>query len=67
MSKLRRKDAAKYLGLSPRTLEKLATTGGGPPFYKLGTAVIYDTDDLDTWLGGKRRLSTSDAGEIIHV
>ena len=54
--------AAAYVGLSARTLEKFRITGGGPQFLKPNRRVVYDRDDLDAWLDGKRRLSTSDNG-----
>ena len=53
--------AAEYLGMSPKTLEKLRWQGGGPVFYKLG-GVRYTKDDLDTWCRSRRRTSTSDMG-----
>ncbi len=54
--------AADYVGLSARTLEKFRITGGGPLFLKPNRRVVYDRDDLDSWLDGKRRRSTSDQG-----
>jgi excisionase family DNA binding protein len=54
--------AAAHCGLSPRTLEKLRITGGGPPFAKLGRSVRYAPADLDEWIASARRRSTSDAG-----
>jgi predicted DNA-binding transcriptional regulator AlpA len=55
--------AARYCGLSPRTLEKMRTTGAGPRFIKLGRAVKYALEDLDQWIAGNRRRSTSDPGD----
>lgn len=55
--------AAARCGLSPRTLEKVRITGGGPRFVKLGRSVRYDVADLDAWIASNRRASTSDAGE----
>lgn len=55
-------DAAQYLGLSPRTLEKYRVTGGGPLFHKFGRRVLYSEEDLATWAESKRRRSTSDLG-----
>ncbi|HVT18316.1 MAG TPA: helix-turn-helix domain-containing protein [Thermoanaerobaculia bacterium] len=55
--------AAEYCGLSPRTLEKKRTTGGGPPFVKLGKRVRYCLSDLDAWIVQNKRRSTSDPGE----
>ena len=55
-------DAARHLGLSESTLNKLRLTGGGPIFIKLGRRVLYDFKDLEDWLGRHRRSSTSDLG-----
>ena len=54
--------AAEYLGMSPKTLEKWRVFGEGPSFYKVGAAVRYAEQDLDQWLQGRRRRSTSDPG-----
>ena len=62
--RLRTPAAAKYLGLAPRTLEKMRLTGNGPQYYKLGRAVVYDTQDLDRWIGGRVRRSTSDTDRV---
>lgn len=63
---LRRKQAAEYLrehyGVgSRRTLDKLASVGGGPVYIKLGGAAVYDPADLDAWVQSRktRRASTS--------
>lgn len=56
------KDAAKYVGLSPKTLERLRTKGGGPRFHKLGRRVVYREEDLEQWLQERARRSTSDPG-----
>jgi predicted DNA-binding transcriptional regulator AlpA len=53
-------EAATYTGLSASTLNKLRVYGGGPAYLKLGQRVVYVSDDLDAWLGSKRRRSTSD-------
>jgi excisionase family DNA binding protein len=57
-------NAASYLGLSPRTLEKFRVVGGGPAFHKFGRRVLYSYEDLETWAEGTRRRSTSDRGEV---
>ena len=54
--------AAFYVGLSRRTLEKMRTTGDGPRFRKHGRYVRYHIDDLDAWSRGRGQASTSDAG-----
>lgn len=55
------KAAAEYAGFSPRTLEKLRWSGGGPVYYRLA-GIRYLEEDLDAWLESRRRLSTSDPG-----
>jgi hypothetical protein len=42
-------EAADYLRLSPRTLEKQRVIGGGPKFRKFGRRVMYAVSDLDAW------------------
>lgn len=56
-------EAAKYLRLSPKTLEKWRCKGGGPPFVAYGGRLrLYDKTDLDAWLEQQKRASTSDPG-----
>ena len=58
---LRTPEAARFLGLSSSTLEKMRLTGQGPRFLRLGSrAVGYDVEDLRAWLHSRRALSTSD-------
>jgi len=52
--------AAEYLKLSPRTLEKLRVVGGGPQFRKFGRRVFYALPELDAWAGLRICDSTSD-------
>ncbi|WP_096701072.1 DNA-binding protein [Magnetospirillum sp. 15-1] len=54
--------AAFYVGLSGRTLEKMRTMGGGPRFRKHGRYVRYHIDDLDGWSKTHGQASTSDTG-----
>ena len=63
MQLLNRMEAAGFLSISHRTLEKWAVTGDGPPFYKLGGRVLYDQSDLEDWIASRRRVSTSDPGQ----
>ncbi|GAA0584165.1 helix-turn-helix domain-containing protein [Rhizomicrobium electricum] len=51
--------AAHYLGLSPRTLERMRTLGCGPAYCKHGNSVRYLIVDLDIWSAEQRRNSTS--------
>lgn len=57
---LRTPEAARFLGLSNRTLEKHRTYGTGPRYLKLGGRVVYDLYDLYTWAEQGRKASTSD-------
>ena len=59
---VRTHDAAAFLGLSGRTLEKHRCTGTGPVFRKLGGRVVYAIDDLEAWAAERARSSTSDPG-----
>lgn len=57
---LRRHEAAAYIEQTwgipccPGTLANLATSGGGPAFYRTDKYPLYDTPDLDAY--AKRRL-----------
>ncbi len=57
---LRTKEAARFLSLSPRTLEKHRTYGTGPAYRKLGGRVVYAVDDLMAWTELGAMTSTSD-------
>lgn len=57
---LRTKEAAHFLGLSARTLEKHRTYGTGPSYRKLGGRVVYAIDDLQAWTERGAVTSTSD-------
>ncbi|MGU3400451.1 helix-turn-helix transcriptional regulator [Brucellaceae bacterium D45D] len=57
---LRTKEAAKFLSLSARTLEKHRTYGTGPDYRKLGGRVVYAIDDLENWAARGAVTSTSD-------
>ena len=53
-------EAGAHLKLSPRTLEKMRTIGGGPRFRKLGRRVMYSLRDLEAWADSRACESTSD-------
>lgn len=53
-------DVAERLGISTRTLERYRVAGDGPRFVKMGRLVRYRADDLDAWLAGRARSSTSE-------
>src|SRR3546814_17811893 len=55
---LRTKEAARFLGLSIRTLEKHRTYGTGPTYRKVGGRVLYAVRDLEAWSASGTRKST---------
>lgn len=57
---LRTIEAARYLGLSDRTLEKHRSYGTGPIYRKIGGRVVYTLDDLQAWSERAARRSTTD-------
>lgn len=57
---LRTKEAAVFLSLSARTLEKHRTYGTGPAYHKLGGRVVYSVADLEAWVARGAVTSTSD-------
>ena len=66
---LDRREAADYLTarglrISKNTLQKWATTGGGPAYRRFGLRAVYTREDLDNWANDKLtapRCSTSQA------
>ena len=55
-------EAAAFLRLSPRTLEKQRVLGGGPRYRKFGARVLYAVGDLRTWADSRAYGMTSDPG-----
>ena len=51
-------EAAEYLGLSPATLEAWRFRGEGPAFLKMGKAVRYRQDHLDSFEESRIRRNT---------
>jgi predicted DNA-binding transcriptional regulator AlpA len=60
---LRTQEAARFVAVSPRTLEKHRSQGTGPKWRKVGGRVIYAVSDLQEWagLGGAKRLAIDPA------
>ena len=54
------REAAAFLGLSPRTLDRYRVTGEGPAFHKFGSRILYAKADLEAWAAARRMTSTSD-------
>lgn len=64
---LRTPEAARFLGLSGRTLEKHRVFGTGPRYRKIGGRVVYTVEDLRAWADRGLRTSTSDPGtDTVH-
>ena len=63
---LRTKEAARFLGISLRTLEKHRTYGTGPIYRKIGGRVLYAVEDLQAWtaIGARKSTSDKDAGRV---
>ncbi len=53
---LRTQEAARFIGLSYRTLEKYRISGTGPKYSKVGRRIVYAVSDLTEWVErGARR------------
>lgn len=59
-------EAAEYLRLSPRTLEKQRVIGNGPKFRKFGRRVMYAVADLNAWADQRSFETTSDPEYAEH-
>ena len=59
---LRTSEAARFLSLSGRTLEKHRAYGTGPVYRKLGGRVVYALRDLQAWAARGKKTSTRDRG-----
>lgn len=59
---LRVEDVAAATSLSTSYLNKLRVSGFGPPFRKIGRAVLYDPVEVQAWLDSHSRSSTSGLG-----
>ena len=63
---LRTPEAARFLSLSGRTLEKHRCYGTGPRYSKIGGRVVYRLEDLQAWAERGAMQSTSDdTGEVV--
>jgi predicted DNA-binding transcriptional regulator AlpA len=67
LRRLNTPEAARFVGLSYRTLEKHRSYGTGPVYEKIGGRVVYSIADLEVWLSRGRRQSTKEqtADEIL--
>ena len=51
-------NAARYLGLAPKTLAMWRSNGSGPRFIKRGR-IFYYREDLDEWLNASGRVTST--------
>ncbi|TKT81011.1 helix-turn-helix domain-containing protein [Aquamicrobium sp. LC103] len=63
---LRTQEAARFLGISIRTLEKHRTYGTGPTYRKIGGRVLYTIRDLEAWsdIGVRKSTRDTDVGTV---
>ena len=54
-------EAARFLGLSVSTLNKLRVSGNGPQYMKPVRRVLYDLGDIREWARKHRRFHTSES------
>ena len=57
--------AARFLGLSAKTLARYRVTGDGPVFHRFGNRIRYRREDLEAWAETRRRASTFDDGTVL--
>ena len=51
--------AAEYLGVSEGYMRKMRAVGNGPKFVRLGRCVLYEQGDLENFVEGLNRFSSS--------
>lgn len=57
-------EAAKALGLQPRTLQAWRHRGGGPAYVRISARCIrYAVSELEAWAKARTVASTSEAGD----
>ncbi|WP_283419039.1 hypothetical protein [Sphingopyxis sp. Geo48] len=59
---MRTSETARFLSLSPRTMEKHRLYGTWPRYRKLGGSVVYSIQDLQEWADQDIRTSSSSHG-----
>lgn len=50
-----RREGARRIGISHRTLESLSGTGRGPREYRIGKRVLLDISELESWVRNSGR------------
>lgn len=56
------KSASDFCNLSEKTLQRYRVHGGGPTYIKCGARILYNRDDIISWLESKKVSSTSEYG-----
>lgn len=59
-------EAARFLALSPHSLECYRAKGMGPAFYKFGKAVRYAVAELNAWIAACRHDRTAGDLKRLH-
>ena len=57
--------AARFLGLSAKTLARYRVSGEGPVFNRFGNRIRYRRAALDAWADARERVSTVDDGSVL--
>ncbi len=63
---LKTRDAARVLGLKPRTLENWRRLGVGPIYSKLGHAIRYSRGALEQFIQDNEHMSTSEMAALLN-
>jgi len=59
------REAGRFLGVTPRTMQVMRQRGGGPRFIRLSSRCLrYRRTDLSKWANDRLCRSTADAGEV---
>ena len=53
------REAADLLRMKPQSMRRWRWAGGGPPYIKLGSKVLYQRSALLVWLTARTRNSTA--------
>ena len=53
------REAAEFLMLSPRTLDRYRASGEGPVFHRFGNKIVYSLPDLKDWARTRRQKGAS--------
>lgn len=61
--RLRTADVSQLTGVASETLRYWRWRGEGPPWYKLGRAVVYDLEDVERWIAEQKMATGSGGGQ----